>query len=74
MDREGEELPATKVCVLLIHSFNHSFIHQIFTANLLPASHYYLCWRSSNEQHRKGPCFHGVYVLDGETDDKDGKV
>lgn len=51
----------------------HSFTHQIFTANLLYASHCYLCWRSSNE-HRKGPGFHEVYILAGETDDRNRKV
>lgn len=52
----------------------HSFIHQIFIANLLHPSHSYVCWRSSNKQNRKGPCFHEVYVLSGETDDKNGKA
>lgn len=74
MDTEDEGIDQP-VRFVFYDSFIHSFTHQIFIAKLLCANHCYPCWRfQQSEQDRKDPCFHDIYVLLGETDDKDGKI
>ena len=59
------------------HHGLHSVIHQIFIAHLLCTNHYYTYWleiQQTEQDRKKSPCLLDVYVLLGETDDKDGHV